>query len=357
MALAAATAAIAPAVLLAAPAAFASAPSPTTAETTAGENETESNDSTDPNKTTESTESTESNESNTSSNEEEKSGEEADPAGNKSTSGEEAQSREEAPPAGGEDTAKPPANAPTPTTSPSRGPQPCKDTKKGPKFDENLRTSLTGLPSKVVAGSGFHNFKLNVKNTGDNSYKRVDMGVFAALVGGKNGTDQSSHLTLQYKDPVAGTWENISQDLDDPAVGYVAYTDIKAKETFSVDLRLSVDRTAPAGLGVAITIGMYADDKGNCVYATDEDYYQFDVLAAGTSAGNPPDAKPQGGRKELPAKPVGDRQIVPQGHLAETGSSSALPMIALAGGAAVAVGAGAVFVVRRRKAGSGAATA
>ncbi|MEU7381743.1 MULTISPECIES: LAETG motif-containing sortase-dependent surface protein [unclassified Streptomyces] len=352
MALAAATAAIAPAVLLAAPAAFASVPpSPTATETTAGENETDSNEPSDPGKTAESTES---NESNTSNNEESNS-EEADPAGKKPASGEEEKSGEEAPPAGGEDAATPTATAPTPSASPSRGPQPCKDAKA--KSDKNLRTSLTGLPSKVVAGSGFHDFKLNVENTGDNSYKRVDMGVAAALIDDKRFTDQTRHLTLQYKDPVSGTWENISQDAKDPAYAYVAYTDIKAKESFSVDLRLSVDKTAPAGLGIAITIGMYADDKGNCVYATDKDYYQFDVLAAGTSAGNPPDAKPQGGRKELPAKPVGDRQIVPQGHLAETGSSSALPMIALAGGAAVAVGAGAVFVVRRRKAGSGAAAA
>ncbi|MFF4761475.1 LAETG motif-containing sortase-dependent surface protein [Streptomyces sp. NPDC001292] len=245
---------------------------------------------------------------------------------------------------------------PTPSPSESRGPQPCEEGD-DPKFDSKLRTSLTGLPSKVVAGSGFHTFKLNVTNSGSNSYKRVDMGVFAGLVDGKKFTDQTRHLTLQYKDPETGTWENISVDEEDEAVGYVGYTDVRPKESFSVDLRLSVDRTAPAGMGFAISIGMYADDKGNCVFATDEDYYLFDVLAAGTNAGNPADAKPQGGRKPLPPKPVGDRQIVPQGHLAETGSNSALPMIAVAGGAAVAVGAGAVFVVRRRKAGSGAATA
>ncbi|MEU3346122.1 LAETG motif-containing sortase-dependent surface protein [Streptomyces sp. NPDC006700] len=335
--------------LLAAPAAFASvSPPPSAAATTAGENETESNE---PGNSTESTESTGSTESNTSANEEPQSGQEPN------TAGEEAEpSADDAPPADEEDTAKPTATAPTPSTSPSRGPQQCKDSE-STKFDKNLRTNLTGLPSKVVAGSGFHNFKMNVKNTGDNSYKRVDMGLAALLIDDKRFTDQSRHLTLQYKDPVTGTWENISQDAKDPAYAYIAYTDIKAHESFSVDLRLSVDEKAPAGVGVTITIGMYADDKGNCVYATDKDYYEFDVLAAGTSAGNPPDAKPQGGRKELPAKPVGDRQIVPQGHLAETGSSSALPMIAVAGGAAVAVGAGAVFVVRRRKAGSGSATA
>ncbi|MFF2807928.1 LAETG motif-containing sortase-dependent surface protein [Streptomyces sp. NPDC058000] len=53
---------------------------------------------------------------------------------------------------------------------------------------------------------------------------------------------------------------------------------------------------------------------------------------------------PQGGVKETSAK----------GNLAETGSSSALPTIALVGGVAMAAGAGAIISVRRRKATAGA---
>ncbi|MFD5472881.1 LAETG motif-containing sortase-dependent surface protein [Streptomyces sp. NPDC127105] len=244
---------------------------------------------------------------------------------------------------------------PSPSASPSEtpGPQVCNDSEDYTQ-DKNLHTSLSGLPSQIVAGSGFHNFKLNVNNSGHNAYKRVDLGVFAAQVNEKNHEVTTSYLTLQYKDPATGTWQNISLNENDEGAGYLGYTDVQAKESFSIDLRLSIDRKAPAGMGFAISIGMYADDKGNCVYSSDDDFYQFDVLAAGSKSGNPGDAKPQGGRKPLPAKPAGDNQIVPQGHLAETGSNSALPMIALAGGAAVAVGTGAVFVVRRRKADIGA---
>ncbi|WP_308295521.1 LAETG motif-containing sortase-dependent surface protein [Streptomyces sp. MUM 178J] len=57
--------------------------------------------------------------------------------------------------------------------------------------------------------------------------------------------------------------------------------------------------------------------------------------------------KEQGGTSGTPVE-----NTTSSGNLAETGSSSALPQIALAGGAAVALGAGAVFVVRRRKAGA-----
>ncbi|MFJ2715471.1 LAETG motif-containing sortase-dependent surface protein [Streptomyces sp. NPDC087437] len=352
LALAAATAAITPAVLLAAPAAFATgSPTPAVTETTEGGSTGADGQTTEPEDTSKSADDTTEAEDPSKSADDTTTGDDnkSDDTGEKSANtGSDSKD---------EGTTSTDDKATTPSASPSEtpGPQPCKDD--DPKFDKKLRTSLTGLPSKVVAGSGFHNFKLNVTNSGNSSYKRVDMGVFAGLIGEKAFTDETGHLTLQFQDPVTGTWENISLNEDDLAYGYVGFTDVKPKESFSIDLRLSVDKKAPAGMGFAISIGMYADDKGNCVGASPDDVYLFDILAAGTNAGKPADAKPQGGRKPLPAKPAGDKQIVPQGHLAETGSSSALPMIALAGGAAVAVGAGAVFVVRRRKAGSGAATA
>ncbi|MEW2129081.1 LPXTG cell wall anchor domain-containing protein [Streptomyces sp. NPDC005435] len=240
----------------------------------------------------------------------------------------------------------------SPSASESTFPTEC-DGSAEPKFDDDLHTTLSGLPSKVVAGSGYHNFKLNVRNTGAHTYKRVDLGVFAASVSEDDFSD-ANHLTLEYKDPATGTWTDISLDENDEGAGYLGYTDVQAKESFSIDLRLAVDAKAPEGFGFAISIGMYADDKGDCVYSSDDSYYEFDILKAGTAPGKPGDAKPQGGRKPLPAKPSGNTQISPQGRLAETGASSVLPAIALSGGAAVALGAGAVFVVRRRKAaGSG----
>ncbi|MFC8388290.1 LAETG motif-containing sortase-dependent surface protein [Streptomyces sp. CB02400] len=54
---------------------------------------------------------------------------------------------------------------------------------------------------------------------------------------------------------------------------------------------------------------------------------------------------------------MGNTQIDPQGRLAETGSNSALPAITLAGGVAVALGVGTMFIVRRRKSTNTGATA
>jgi LPXTG-motif cell wall-anchored protein len=106
-----------------------------------------------------------------------------------------------------------------------------------------------------------------------------------------------------------------------------------------------VDKTAPAGTGIALSIGSYADSNGDCVYSGGDSFYSFDILAAGSDAGDGGEAEPQTGGSSH-TKPAGDTEI---GSLAETGSSSALPYIALAGGAAVAFGGGAMFVVRRRK--------
>ncbi len=79
------------------------------------------------------------------------------------------------------------------------------------------------------------------------------------------------------------------------------------------------------------------------------------VLKAGsTTPAGTGDAKPTGdkptGKPQSDMKPQGGSEQLPvTGSLAHTGSSSALPAIGLIGGAAVVAGAGAMFVVRRRK--------
>ncbi|MFD8912042.1 LPXTG cell wall anchor domain-containing protein [Streptomyces sp. NPDC059575] len=354
LALAAATAAITPAVLLAAPVAYASdeVPAATSSESTSTSTE-ESQTTTVTTPGTEETtagteETTPGNEETTAGTEETTSGtDKTAPDTKASTPAADASKSTDASPTK-------PGASPSPSASESSFPTEC-DTDTPPKFDDKLSTGLSGLPSKIVAGSGFHNFKMNVKNSGTHTYKRVDLGVFAMTMSeSEDDFSTDNYLTLQYKDPSTGTWTDISTDEDDDAQGYLGYTDIQAKESFSIDLRLAVDAKAPAGFGFAMSIGMYADDKGDCFQAGDENFYDFDVLKAGAAPGKPTEAKPQGGRKPLPAKPSGNTQISPQGHLAETGASSVLPLFALSGGAAVALGAGAVFAVRRRKgAGSG----
>ncbi|KAK1181253.1 LPXTG cell wall anchor domain-containing protein [Streptomyces sp. NBS 14/10] len=340
LATAAATAAIVPAALLAAPAAFADEP---TDEPTATVSPTP-----DPTVTTPSP---------------------ADPTTNPPTTEPTDTKPPTTPPTTNTPTdTKPPTIPPTtdtPTTTPPTGdptdePTPGDDCNDDGSYEENpdLTTTIAGLPSKVVAGSGFHGFKFQVKNDSDKSLKRVDFGVFAGTADSKHPDGTGKFLTLQYKDPDTGAWTSISTDENDPGAGYIGYTDVRAHETITLDMRLSVSAKALGdGFGYALTFGVYTDDEGNCVFSTG-DYYEFDVLPAGSKPGHIPPAEPkpepQGGKKPLP-KPAGDTKINPKGSLAETGSSSALPTIAVIGGVAMAAGAGAVFVVRRRRSGGVAA--
>jgi LPXTG-motif cell wall-anchored protein len=237
-----------------------------------------------------------------------------------------------------------PSPSATGSAAPTDGPA-CDYSGDDDTVDDNLTTALSGLPSKIVAGSGWHGFTLEVGNDSDTDFARVDLGVFALAVDGQSYDLSTDHLALQWQDPASGVWHDISLDEDDATAGYVGYTDLKAHDSVSLKIRLSVDKTAPAGTGVALSIGSYADGNGDCVYSGGDSFYSFDILAAGSDAGDGGDAEPQTGGSSH-TKPAGDTEI---GSLAETGSSSALPFIALAGGAAVAFGGGAMFVVRRRK--------
>ncbi|MEU0917915.1 LPXTG cell wall anchor domain-containing protein [Streptomyces cyaneofuscatus] len=345
LAVAAATAVLAPVTLLSSPAAFATpSPTPEATETATAPEEPETPPADEEADTVPAPEgenpAAEEGEEKTPA-EEEKEKEEEKPAGEEEKPAEKPEDKPTSP------SATPPSPAPS-VTSPS---DICQDTE-DERTDENLRTSLSGLPSEVVAGSGFHAFKLNVENKGDKAYKRVDLGLVAAQVDDDNWLPNTDHLTLQFKDPETGAWSGISLDQDDEVIGYIGYTDIRAKESFSIDLRLSVDKKAPEGYGFAIIIGLYADEEGNCVYPEGEQFYEFDVLAAGTDAGEPNEAEPQtGGKKPVPAKPVGNTEIKPEGTLAQTGSDSNLPVIATIGGVAILAGAGVVFALGRRRKG------
>ncbi|MEU3203127.1 LPXTG cell wall anchor domain-containing protein [Streptomyces cyaneofuscatus] len=343
LAVAAATAVLAPVTLLSSPAAFATpSPTPEATETATASEEPETAPADEEADTVPAPEGenppAEEGEEKLPAEEEK---EEEKPAGEEEKPAEKPEGKPTSP------SATPPSPAPS-VTSPS---DICQDTEDG-RTDENLRTSLSGLPSEVVAGSGFHAFKLNVENKGDKAYKRVDLGLVAAQVEDDNWLPNTDHLTLQFKDPETGAWSDISLDQDDEVIGYIGYTDIRAKESFSIDLRLSVDKKAPEGYGFAIIIGLYADEEGNCVYPEGEQFYEFDVLAAGTDAGEPNEAEPQtGGKKPVPAKPVGNTEIKPEGTLAQTGSDSNLPVIATIGGLAILAGAGVVFALGRRRKG------
>jgi LPXTG-motif cell wall-anchored protein len=239
---------------------------------------------------------------------------------------------------------EPSASEPEESESPDPEPSECADTK--------IQVSINGLPGKIQAGSGWHKFSLGVFNDSDSTLN--DLGFFAGASPDKNGEDmfKSKQVQLQAYNPDDKVWEDV--DADGYAAGFVGYTD-ELKPDYEVDipLRINVKSSAPVGAGFSLGASIYGDADAECT-GYGEIAYKFQIVAPGTDTDG---TKPQeGGEVPVSDKPA-DKSNTPavDGSLAETGSSSALPMIGLAGGIAVVAGAGALVVVRRRK--SGAATA
>ncbi|MEU9628164.1 LAETG motif-containing sortase-dependent surface protein [Streptomyces luteogriseus] len=233
----------------------------------------------------------------------------------------------------------PSASEPEESESPDPEPSVCEDTK--------VDVSISGLPGKIAAGSGWHKFSLNVLNNSDSTLNDLDF--FAGASPDKNGEElfTSKQVKLQAWDPDGKTWVDLNEG--GYAVGYVGYTDeLKPEYQVDIPLRLNVSKSAPVGAGFSLGATIYGDNDAECTGFGDVSY-KFQIVSAGTDTDG---TKPQEGGKApvTDEKPSGNTPEV-TGSLAETGSSSALPMISLVGGAAVVAGAGAIFVVRRRKAG------
>jgi LPXTG-motif cell wall-anchored protein len=208
--------------------------------------------------------------------------------------------------------------------------------------------TINGLPGKIAAGSGWHKFSLNVFNPSDSTLQDLDF--FAGASSDVDGVDlfRSKQVQLQAWNPDTKAWENL--DEEGYAVGYVGSTnELKPDYEVAIPLRVNVKAGAPVGAGFSLGATIYGDSDGECTGFGDVSY-KFQIVAAGTDTDG---TKPQQGGKApvTDQKPAGTTPEV-TGSLAETGSSSALPVIGLVGGAAVVAGAGAIFVVRRRKAGA-----
>lgn len=214
--------------------------------------------------------------------------------------------------------------------------------------DGDFRSTLSGLPSKIVAGSGWKEFSLDLDNTNGDDAETVVLG--AVVLYKKDAQDSfESSLTSKYAQFEYFDGEKwVNDDLSDGG-SIAGELGVEAGETYSLKLRMKVSAKAPAGAAVAIAFAVSVDDDLNCY--VDEKWYSFEVLAADSSPGTVPPAEPEDGKSPADVKPQGGAKALPaaaNGNLAETGAGSMLPAMGLAAGLAVAVGGGVVFALRRR---------
>ncbi|WP_030720351.1 LAETG motif-containing sortase-dependent surface protein [Streptomyces griseus] len=220
-----------------------------------------------------------------------------------------------------------------------------------PELD--LTSKVTGLPDKLVAGTST-DFSLRVTNGSDRHMDEVLAFVSVHATDRSGLKDTGKFFRLQWSTKSAPKWQNA--DADDYIDGVGA---LKPGAHADVKLRLTLDKATPAGNGVAFFAADFFNEDGSCGGAPDLDMYEFDVKAAGSKPGKTEDVKPSTTPRpgNTGTTPQGSASGTPastgtNGSLAATGSSSATTPIALAGGAAVLLGAAAVFVARRRKTGS-----
>ncbi|CAM5382865.1 LPXTG cell wall anchor domain-containing protein [Streptomyces hirsutus] len=206
----------------------------------------------------------------------------------------------------------------------------------GPARDDRRGQRLDQLPVATLS------------DTGDRDIADIAPLIGVAAVGWDDMEDYSGEINVQVLDKSSGTWREVAGAAGEG--GTFTSFSLGAHKSTSYELRLRVSGDVPDSIGVTGGFAQYSDE-GGCWIADDPNgwIYFFDILAAGAEPGKPSDAKPQTGG----TKPISQvKTVKATGSLAETGAGSALPMIGLLGGAAVVAGAGAVFVVRRRKAGA-----
>lgn len=202
--------------------------------------------------------------------------------------------------------------------------------------DNDLASVAEGLPAKITAGTTV-DFTVTVTNGTDRTLDDINPFVFFHATTGDDYDIVDEHFTLQWAPDGSTEWKNVAEGTYAGSVG-----PLKPGAAEDVELRLTVDAEAPAGDGIAYIAADYDNEDGSCG-GNDMTEYDFDLLAA---AGPAPTPSPTGGTTTQTTT------VTPQGGtngtLAATGSSSALPQLTAAAATAVALGAGAVLVARRR---------
>ncbi|MFG3319579.1 LPXTG cell wall anchor domain-containing protein [Streptomyces sp. NPDC048171] len=220
-----------------------------------------------------------------------------------------------------------------------------------------LTAVVSGLPDKVVGGTT-ETFTLRVTNGTGGTLDEVYPFASAHGFDTKGYKELDSYLDLEWSTAANPKWR------DADLLGGTSIGSLKANASVDVKLRLKVDEDVLAGEGSVYVTADYLNDDGSCGGYPDLDDYAFQILPEGgdnaDDPGKPEDPKDKPapnsptGQGGTSTTPVNTSSTTTTGSLAQTGSNDALPKIALAGGAALVLGAGAVIVTRRRNKSTGA---
>lgn len=282
------------------------------------------------------------------------------------------------PTAGASTSGAAPQAAPTPA-KPSAEPSP---TYTRPTFcsgipdEDRGKTGLRGLPSKIVAGSGWHAFTYRVSNVSKIKVMETDVSLYLGTGDPKINDASELSVAVQWYSPATGKWKPVEGE--GAAFGdndeFATVKNLKPGEYADAKMRIKIGGKAKAGNGYFFTTGHSYGEDGQCGFDAIS-RFDFTVLTPGTrphgkvedakgrphkpgtggvpgQAGQPGTAGQPGNAAHRLSSQGALDELPVTGTLAATGSSDALPTVAAIGGAAVLAGVGTVFAVRRRRAGS-----
>ncbi|MFD4372587.1 LAETG motif-containing sortase-dependent surface protein [Streptomyces sp. NPDC058486] len=246
-----------------------------------------------------------------------------------------------------------------------------KNVMEGCNEDDALGLSLTGPEEIAAGGSGI--FSLTLTNLSGRDLDDVQGMPGVALFEGLGEDGQPSdpedseikdNVTLEWSSADVLEWTKVSDDF-----AAVEFGAIDKGDKSEVKLRVTVDGDAHETAGVVNVDAMYWNKDGSCGISDKVVDAWFDVT--GTDKGEPtPSEKPTSGTQTPTPEPSpststpapaatsssnasaqgGSSRTAVSGELAATGSNDAMPRLAAAAAAAVLLGAGALFLARRRKA-------
>ncbi|APE23266.1 MULTISPECIES: LPXTG cell wall anchor domain-containing protein [Streptomyces] len=225
------------------------------------------------------------------------------------------------------------------------------------KEDRSVLVDLTG-PKKITAGTSAV-FSLSIKNNSQRTLDSVNALAFATNLPDDwedvlEGEKPEQFITVEWTGAGNPHWSPITEEFDSIEVGSLA----QGKKA-DVKLRLTLDPKIPVGKGVAFSTGAYENNDGSCGISEQYSNAYFDIVSGKTDKPQPkptpskttatPTPAPTSGGNGNTSQQGGSSNTPVKGSLAATGANDTLPL-GLAAAAAVALGAGALVVARRRKA-------
>ena len=234
--------------------------------------------------------------------------------------------------------------------------------------DDSVKVALSG-PKSVTAGAAAI-FSLRVTNTSERTLDEVEaLAYAAALPDSEEDIDDESdfkeYITIEWSSADVPKWTPVTEESDAIEIGALA-----AGKSEDVKLRLTLAADTPVGPGVAFAAGAYQNNDDTCGFGEEYATANFEILAGkgGKPKPTPTTTTPAPSPSTTTPTPAptvttgntgttqqggSSRTPVNNGALASTGANDTLPL-GLAAAGAVVLGAGALVIARRRKAGANA---